>query len=303
MATWGDTGTGDTDISMTDHCRMSVGQFTAGAGFQLDSMSVRCGTNAIAGSRWAIYTKATGGDPNGATLVEDLGTTALSADAWTTVLSVTNPTLIDDNYYYLAIKGTNASGQIRGDQTPTGDLTGQYDPGTESHDETDAWDATAGSDATVLAWSLCMYITYSAADSTAPTLSSPAAVANGNTACTGSVSTDEGNGTLYWSVTTSSTGPSAAQVQAGQDHNGAAAPASGSQAVSGTGVQNISDNGLTAGTTYYIHYQHKDAATNNSTVSTSASFTTTGGTSDSGLRTGVGFVTFALKRIVRRYAG
>jgi len=31
---------------------------------------------------------------------------------------------------------------------------------------------------------------------------------------------------------------------------------------------------LTASTAYYFHYQHQDAATNDSTVSTSASFTT-----------------------------
>lgn len=142
-----------------------------------------------------------------------------------------------------------------------------------------------------------------ASDTTAPTLSSPTGAANGNTAMTGSVSTNEGNGTLYWVVTTSSTSPSAAQVQAGNDHNGAAAPASGSQAVSATGTQNISDNGLTAGTTYYVHYSHKDAANNSSTTSTSASFTTTGGTTNTGIRTGSSFIRGVFNSIVSKYSG
>ena len=113
-------------------------------------------------------------------------------------------------------------------------------------------------------------------DSTAPTLSSPTGTKTGSTTGSGSVDTDEGNGTLYWVVTTSSTGPSVAQVQAGQDHTGSAAADSGSQAVSGTGTQNVSGGftGLTAETTYYAHYQQQDAATNDSTVATSASFTT-----------------------------
>lgn len=116
-------------------------------------------------------------------------------------------------------------------------------------------------------------------DTTPPTLSSPTAAQSGSTTGTGSVSTNEGNGTLSWVVTTSSTSPSAAQVRAGQDHTGAAAVDSGSQAVSGTGVQSVTGgfSGLSPSTTYYAHYQHRDAASNDSTVSTSASFTTAAG--------------------------
>lgn len=115
-----------------------------------------------------------------------------------------------------------------------------------------------------------------AGDVTAPSLSSASATATGATTASGSVSTDEGNGTLYWVVTTSSTAPSAAQVQAGQDATGAAAVDSGSQAVSGTGTQNVSGGftGLTAETTYYAHFQQADAADNDSTVASSSSFTT-----------------------------
>lgn len=113
-------------------------------------------------------------------------------------------------------------------------------------------------------------------DVTAPTLSSPTAVETSDTTADLGVDTNEGNGTLYWVVTQSSTGPSAAQVKAGQDHTGSAADDSGSQAVSGTGTQAISGGatGLTAETTYYAHFMHEDAATNQSDVETSASFET-----------------------------
>jgi hypothetical protein len=111
-------------------------------------------------------------------------------------------------------------------------------------------------------------------DTQEPTLSSPTGTSTGETTADGSVSTDEANGTLYWVATTSATAPSVAQIQAGQDNTGSAAAASGNQAVSATGVQNVSATGLTNTTSYHFHYQHQDAAANDSTVSTSAQFTT-----------------------------
>jgi hypothetical protein len=62
-------------------------------------------------------------------------------------------------------------------------------------------------------------------------------------------------------------------------HTGAAAAASGSQAVSGTGVQTLSPapSGLTASTAYTLHYMHEDAATNKSSVSSADGFTTSAG--------------------------
>ena len=113
-----------------------------------------------------------------------------------------------------------------------------------------------------------------APDTTAPILSLASGTATGTTTADGDVTTDEANGTLYWVVTQSATTPSVAQVQAGQDHTGAAADASGSQAVSATGNQDVSATGLTAATTYYFHFQHQDAAANDSTVLSSASFAT-----------------------------
>jgi hypothetical protein len=118
------------------------------------------------------------------------------------------------------------------------------------------------------------YFVPGGADVTPPTLSSPTGTATGSTTADGTVSTNEGNGTLYWVVTQSATAPSVAQVQAGQDHTGSPADDDGSQAVSATGTQNVNATGLTAETTYYFHYQQEDAATNDSTVVSSASFTT-----------------------------
>lgn len=114
-----------------------------------------------------------------------------------------------------------------------------------------------------------------AGDTTAPTLTSPTGT-GGVLVCSGSVSTNEGNGTLYAVATASATAPSAAQVKLGQDHTSAAALRVVSQAVSGTGVQNIASGAVSAGTRYW-HYMHEDAATNQSTVSSSASFSVTGG--------------------------
>ena len=123
--------------------------------------------------------------------------------------------------------------------------------------------------------------TFTASDTTAPVLSSATDAANGATASTGSVSTDEGNGTLYWVVTTSSTAPSAAQVKAGQDNTGTAADGdSGSQAVSATGVQNITPSGLTASTAYTTHFMHEDSSSNQSTVVSASGFTTAAASSE-----------------------
>lgn len=133
---------------------------------------------------------------------------------------------------------------------------------------------TPSARSTFVAGSLPPNVALGGTDTTEPTLTSPTGTATGESTADGSVTTDEGNGTLYAVVTTSATKPSVAQIQAGQDHTGSAAPYSTSQAVTATGVQNISATGLSASTGYYWHYQHQDAATNDSTVATSAQFTT-----------------------------
>lgn len=130
-------------------------------------------------------------------------------------------------------------------------------------------------------------------DTTAPTLSSASVSSVGATTATGNITTDEGNGTLYSVVTTSATAPSAAQVQAGQDHTGTTAAWSGNQAVSSTGAKTFSITGLSNSTNYYAHFQHKDSSNNNSTLSTSAQFTTA--TPDTTNPTLTGSVTISAK--------
>jgi hypothetical protein len=114
-----------------------------------------------------------------------------------------------------------------------------------------------------------------AGDTTPPTLSSPTSSATGPTTGSGGVTTDEGNGTLYAVVTTSATAPTAAQIRAGQNQAGAAAVYAANQAVSSTGAKTFNATGLSPSTTYYWHFTHRDAASNDSAVASSASFTTT----------------------------
>lgn len=115
-------------------------------------------------------------------------------------------------------------------------------------------------------------------DATAPTLSAAAVTNVASTTATVGCTTNEGNGTVYWVVTTSSTKPSKAEVKAGQDHDGnsLAAGKKGSWAAptpSG-GARTGSATGLSASTTYYAHFMHEDAVGNQSTVISSSSFTT-----------------------------
>ena len=114
-------------------------------------------------------------------------------------------------------------------------------------------------------------ITYtsSAADTTAPTLSSATGAKTGQTTGTGGVTTNEANGTLYAFCSNSATPPSAANLK-----TGTGAAYSTSVAVSSTGAKSFSATGLSAATTYYWHFLHRDAAGNDSTIATSAGFTT-----------------------------
>jgi hypothetical protein len=94
-----------------------------------------------------------------------------------------------------------------------------------------------------------------------PVLSSPAGAATGTTTASGSVTTDSDSGTLYFlaSQNASETGTA---IKSGQ-----------SQAVSTTGVQNVSVTGLTEDTSYYLHYLHTNAG-GDSNIAVSSQFTT-----------------------------
>lgn len=109
---------------------------------------------------------------------------------------------------------------------------------------------------------------------TVPVLSSPLGSATGQTTAQGEVTTDTGNGTLYGIMSTSATKPSIAQIQAGQDHTGSAAPWDDSQSVVTSGNQVMSATGLTAATNYFFHAQQEDSGTNDSLVASSIQFTT-----------------------------
>ena len=101
-------------------------------------------------------------------------------------------------------------------------------------------------------------------DTTAPVLSLPTGTKTADTTGSGTVTTDEGNGTLYFWATENAT-ETAAAIKASGD----------SQAVSASGVQNVSFTGLTAGTDYFAHYVHDDDASNESNVvSSTPAFTT-----------------------------
>lgn len=104
-----------------------------------------------------------------------------------------------------------------------------------------------------------------AGDTTAPILTSPTGTQTGSTTASGTVSTDDATGTLYYLASINAT-ETAATVKAAS-----------SQAVTATGSQSVSVTGLSASTTYYMHYCHRDPAGNDSTVSNSASFTTSAG--------------------------
>jgi len=123
-------------------------------------------------------------------------------------------------------------------------------------------------------WSASASDTTVGADVTAPILSSASGTATGTTTADLSVTTDEGNGTLYTVVTGSATEPTATQIKAGQDHTGSAATFADDQVITTTGAKSFSATGLTAAATYYAHFMHEDAATNQSTVARSSSFTT-----------------------------
>jgi hypothetical protein len=103
-------------------------------------------------------------------------------------------------------------------------------------------------------------------DTTAPTLTSPTGTQTGGTSASGTVTTNEANGTLFRLASINAT-ESVATVKA----------ANITQAVTATGVQNVTFTGLSPSTTYFAHYVHTDAANNDSARVSSSSFTTTSG--------------------------
>ncbi len=112
-------------------------------------------------------------------------------------------------------------------------------------------------------------------DTTAPVLSAAGGTATGQTVISRTVSTNEGDGRLYFVTTTQSAAPSAAQVRLGQDNAGLPAIASGNQPVTASGAQLCPDaEGLAQDTSYWHHFLHEDFAGNQSTVLSSGAIVT-----------------------------
>lgn len=92
-------------------------------------------------------------------------------------------------------------------------------------------------------------------DTTAPTLSSPLANANGETSLSVAVTTNEAGGALYAVATANETETATYIINNGVQ-----------QGVGATGQQAFTISGLQAGTAYYVHFVQKDAANNTSNV-------------------------------------
>ena len=93
----------------------------------------------------------------------------------------------------------------------------------------------------------------------APVLTSPVALSPGQTTVTPRVTTDTGNGTLYYVLYPGAQDDaSAAQVVAGEDATGSAAISAGSASISETGTVTFSQvTGLTPSTSYKISFVHE----------------------------------------------
>lgn len=206
--------------------------------------------------------------------------TAFAGSPYTNSISGTGHMAID----FLCLRNASKALTPDGTQTRIGSQvagtlsssSGSYKAGATTMSWTQPDPGTAP-----VAWGAIALAGASAGDTTAPTLTSPTGTATGSTTATVGATTDEGNGTLYAVVTTSATAPTKAQVKAGQNAAGTAANWSGSVAVSSTGAKTLNATGLTASTAYYAHLMHEDAATNQSNVVSSTSFTTSAGSSGS----------------------
>ncbi len=107
-----------------------------------------------------------------------------------------------------------------------------------------------------------------AIDTRPPVLSSPSGSATGPDTASGSVSTNEARGTLYGAVFAAAATPLTAEIKAGTG-----ALYATSKAVTATGAQAFTADGLPASTSGKWHYVQNDGF-NDSAIATSASFST-----------------------------
>lgn len=208
----------------------------------------------------------------------------ISTGTITTIILYRDQTYIGESSVSYA---TSADRTLRIDATDTGSITVSIDGAQELSVDDSATPITRTGNPGLGAGvalgevvSIASWNDGATGDTTAPTLTSPTASATGTTTASGSVSTDEGNGTIDAVLTTSATPPSAAQVQAGQDHTGSSAVATDlDNIVTATGSQSFTFSGLQTGVRYWMHVVHEDASANVSSVASSDPFSLGGETS------------------------
>lgn len=106
-----------------------------------------------------------------------------------------------------------------------------------------------------------------------PVLTEATAFASGATAARGSVTTDEGSGTLYWVATQSDAAPAASDILTGRGQQGIAAANSGSVPIEVEGPIDVMVLDLVSEETYYLHFAQVDSAGTLSEVSSTAAIT------------------------------
>ena len=162
MDTWGDTSILGSGNDLTT-ARAGGGQFNEGTNGTLDSIVFYIAAGNAKTVRVCIYEAATN-DPDGSTLLEDLGTMSTNDFAWNTLNSTTNPTLTDGKWYFLGLK-TNDATTFGRRGVATQDIVTLYTLGNESSDETNPWDDPCSNKTASLANSVSIYLNYTAASS------------------------------------------------------------------------------------------------------------------------------------------
>lgn len=263
------------DSGNTNHCEIWRATNIAG-GSTTVAITVTAGSGQYLSCGFEEWDNITTSSP-----LDQIGSTGNTTSSSPSVTSASATTQADEVVYaaFLDYVGTNWTSS-----TPPGSYTESWEePNGTAHEAGSAAyrvvAATGSQTATFttgssMSWIAVMATYKLGSDTTAPTLTSPTGTSTGTTTAQGQVTTDEANGTMYAVVSTSATPPSVAQIQAGNDSTGSAGAWSGNQAISSTGTKTFNATGLTASTSYYFYFQHRDAAANDSTVASSSQFTT-----------------------------
>lgn len=135
-------------------------QFNAGTNGTLDSIHFYVDT--IAGTlRCAIYGPSGSDTGGGVALLEDLGEHTVTTSAWNTVNSTTNPSLVDGQWYVIALKSSSAIG-IRIASGSGSIMKTRYKFTPEADASTDPWDDPSVTPSNTASWDASVYVTYTA---------------------------------------------------------------------------------------------------------------------------------------------